>query len=141
MNRIELLPAIDVTGGRAVRLSSGVVDDRSWADPAQVARSFEEAGARWVHLVDLDRAFGRGNDDELLARVMNEVDVAIQLSGGIVSRGDVEAALEAGPDRVNIATQALDDLDAVRDAIDIRPARLGLSRCARRASRGAGHLA
>lgn len=118
MNRIELLPAIDVTGGRAVRLSSGVVDDRSWADPAEVARSFEEAGARWVHLVDLDRAFGRGNNDELLARVMNEVDAAIQLSGGIVSRADVEAALGAGPDRVNIATQALDDLDAVRDAID-----------------------
>lgn len=118
MNRIELLPAIDVTGGRAVRLSSGVVDDRSWADPAEVARSFEEAGARWVHLVDLDRAFGRGNNDELLARVMSEVDAAIQLSGGIVSRADVEAALGAGPDRVNIATQALDDLEAVRDAID-----------------------
>ncbi|WP_082162936.1 HisA/HisF-related TIM barrel protein [Cellulomonas flavigena] len=118
MNRIELLPAIDVTGGRAVRLSCGVVDDRSWADPAEVARSFEEAGARWVHLVDLDRAFGRGNNDELLARVMSQVDVAIQLSGGIVSRADMEAALGAGSDRVNIATQALDDLDAVRDAID-----------------------
>ena len=118
MNRIELLPAIDVTGGRAVRLSCGVVDDRSWADPAEVARSFEEAGARWVHLVDLDRAFGRGNNDELLARVMSQVNVAIQLSGGIVSRADMEAALGAGSDRVNIATQALDDLDPVRDAID-----------------------
>ena len=62
MSVLELLPAIDVSGGQAVRLSSGSVDVGSWGSPIDVARSFDEAGARWVHLVDLDLAFGRGEN-------------------------------------------------------------------------------
>ena len=76
MTILELLPAIDVTGGQAVRLSSGSVDVGSWGSPIDVARSFDEAGARWVHLVDLDLAFGRGENSELLARVIRETPVA-----------------------------------------------------------------
>ena len=118
MTILELLPAIDVTGGQAVRLSSGAIDEGSWGSPIDVARSFHEAGARWVHLVDLDLAFGRGENSELLARVIREVPVRVELSGGITSRGAIEAGLAMGPERVNIATQALDDIDVVCEAID-----------------------
>lgn len=118
MTILELLPAIDVTGGQAVRLSSGSIDEGSWGSPVDVARSFHEAGARWVHLVDLDLAFGRGENSELLARVIREVPVRVELSGGITSRAAIEAGLVMGPERVNIATQALDDIDAVFGAID-----------------------
>ena len=118
MTILELLPAIDVTGGQAVRLSSGSIDEGSWGSPIGVARSFHEAGARWVHLVDLDLAFGRGENSEMLARVIREVPVRVELSGGITSRAAIEAGLAMGPERVNIATQALDDIDAVGEAVD-----------------------
>ena len=118
MTILELLPAIDVTGGQAVRLSSGSIDEGSWGSPIDVARSFDEAGARWVHLVDLDLAFGRGENSELLARVIREVPVRVELSGGITSRAAIEAGLAMGPERVNIATQALEDIDAVCEAVD-----------------------
>ncbi|KSW10601.1 bifunctional 1-(5-phosphoribosyl)-5-((5-phosphoribosylamino)methylideneamino)imidazole-4-carboxamide isomerase/phosphoribosylanthranilate isomerase PriA [Schaalia odontolytica] len=118
MTILELLPAIDVTGGQAVRLSSGSIDEGSWGSPLDVARSFDEAGARWVHLVDLDLAFGRGEHSEMLARVIREVPVRVELSGGITSRASIETGLAMGPERVNIATQALDDIDAVGEAVD-----------------------
>ena len=118
MTVLQLLPAIDVTGGQAVRLSSGSVDAGSWGSPLDVARSFHEAGARWMHLVDLDLAFGRGENSELLARVIHEVPVRVELSGGITNRGAIEAGLAMGPERVNIATQALGDIDTVCEAID-----------------------
>ena len=107
MTVLELLPAIDVTDGQAVRLSSGSVDAGSWGSPLEVAHSFAEAGARWVHLVDLDLAFGRGENSALVARVIREVPVRVELAG-----------LALGPERVNIATQALGDIDAVCEAVD-----------------------
>ena len=118
MSVLELLPAIDVTGGQAVRLSSGSVDVGSWGSPIDVARSFDEAGARWVHLVDLDLAFGRGENSELLARVIRETPVRVELSGGITSRAAIEAGLAMGPERVNVATQALARIDDVCEAVD-----------------------
>ena len=116
MTVLELLPAIDVTGGQAVRLSSGAIDEGSWGSPIDVA--FHEAGVRWVHLVDLDLAFGRGENSELLARVIHEVPVRVELSGGITNRAAIEAGLAMGPERVNIATQALGNIDAVCEAIE-----------------------
>jgi len=112
MSVLELLPAIDVSGGQAVRLSSGSVDVGSWGSPIDVARSFDETGARWVHLVDLDLAFGRGENSELLARVI------VALWGGITSRAAIEAGLAMGPERVNVATQALARIDDVCEAVD-----------------------
>ena len=144
MTVLELLPAIDVTDGRAVRLSSGTVDAGSWGCPVEVARSFAEAGARWVHLVDLDLAFGRGENTALLARVIREVPVRVELSGGIASRGGIEAGLAMGPERVNIATQALDDIDAVCEAVDTFGERVAVcldvrgDRLAARGGRGEG---
>ena len=126
MTILELLPAIDVTGGQAVRLSSGVIDEGSWGSPIDVARSFDEAGARWVHLVDLDLAFGRGENSELLARVIREVPVRVELSGGITSRSAIEAGLAMRPERVNIATCAAVDTFGERVAVclDVRGDRL-----------------
>lgn len=118
MTVLELLPAIDVTDGQAVRLSSGSVDAGSWGSPLEVAHSFAEAGARWVHLVDLDLAFGRGENSALLARVIREAPARVELSGGIVSRAAIEVGLALGPERVNIATQALGDIDAVCEVVD-----------------------
>lgn len=144
MTILELLPAIDVTGGQAVRLSSGSVDEGSWGSPIDVARSFNEAGARWVHLVDLDLAFGRGQNSELLARVIREVPVRVELSGGIASRSAIEAGLAMGPERVNIATQALDDIDAVCEVVDTFGERVAVcldvrgDRLAARGGRGEG---
>lgn len=144
MTILELLPAIDVTGGQAVRLSSGSIDEGSWGSPVDVARLFHEAGARWVHLVDLDLAFGRGENSELLARVIREVPVRVELSGGITSRAAIEAGLAMGPERVNIATQALDDIDAVFGAIDTFGERVAVcldvrgDRLAARGGRGEG---
>ena len=103
MTVLQLLPAID---------------DGSWGSPIDVAHSFHEAGARWVHLVDLDLAFDRGENSELLARVIHEVPVRVELSGGITNRDAIEAGLAMGPERVNIATQALGNIDAVCEAID-----------------------
>ena len=118
MTVLDLLPAIDVTDGQAVRLSSGSVDAGSWGSPLEVAHSFAAAGARWVHLVDLDLAFGRGENSALLARVIREAPARVELSGGIVSRAAIEVGLALGPERVNIATQALGDIDAVCEAVD-----------------------
>ena len=145
MTILELLPAIDVTGGQAVRLSSGSVDEGSWGSPIDVAHSFDEAGARWVHLVDLDLAFGRGENSELLARVIREVPVRVELSGGITSRAAIEAGLAMGSERVNIATQSLDDdIDAVCEAVDAFGERIAVcldvrgDRLAARGGRGEG---
>lgn len=144
MTILELLPAIDVTGGQAVRLSAGSVDEGSWGSPIDVARSFDEDGARWVHLVDLDLAFGRGENSELLARVIREVPVRVELSGGITSRAAIEAGLAMGPERVNIATQALDDIDSVCEVIDTFGERVAVcldvhgDRLAARGGRGEG---
>ena len=144
MTVLELLPAIDVTDGQAVRLSSGSVDAGSWGSPLEVAHSFAEAGARWVHLVDLDLAFGRGENSALLARVIREAPARVELSGGIVSRAAIEAGLALGPERVNIATQALDDIDAVCEAIDTFGERVAVcldvrgDRLAARGGRGEG---
>ncbi|MBS4999208.1 MAG: bifunctional 1-(5-phosphoribosyl)-5-((5-phosphoribosylamino)methylideneamino)imidazole-4-carboxamide isomerase/phosphoribosylanthranilate isomerase PriA, partial [Actinomyces sp.] len=144
MTILELLPAIDVTGGQAVRLSSGSIDEGSWGSPIDVAHSFVEAGARWVHLVDLDLAFGRGENSELLARVIRKVPVRVELSGGNTSRAAIEAGLAMGPERINIATQALDDIDAVCEAVDAFGERVAVcldvcgDRLAARGGRGAG---
>jgi phosphoribosylanthranilate isomerase len=105
-----LLPAVDVAGGRAVRPVQGEVGigtaDR---DPRDAALEWLAGGASWIHLVDLDAAFGRGSNAALLAAVIGELDVDVQLSGGV--RGDeaLERALATGCARVNLATGALED--------------------------------
>ncbi len=108
--RLELLPAVDVADGKAVRLVQGEAgSETDYGDPLDAALAWQSAGAQWVHLVDLDAAFGRGSNADLLARVVGTLDVAVELSGGIRDDESLERALATGCRRVNIGTAALED--------------------------------
>lgn len=118
MTRLELLPAVDVAEGRAVRLVQGELGtETAYGPPLEAALAWQEAGAGWVHLVDLDAAFGRGSNRELLAEVVGRLDVAVELSGGIRDDASLEAALATGCARVNLGTAALEDPDWTAGAI------------------------
>jgi phosphoribosyl isomerase A len=113
-----LLPAVDVTAGQAVRLVQGEAgSETGYGDPLEAALRWQRDGAEWVHLVDLDAAFGRGDNRELLAGVVRKLDVAVELSGGIRDDESLDAALATGAARVNVGTAALEDPDWVRRAI------------------------
>lgn len=105
-----LLPAVDVAHGQAVRLVQGEADsETSFGDPLAAALDWQEAGADWIHLVDLDAAFGRGSNRELLEEVVGRLDVNVELSGGIRDDESLRAALATGCRRVNLGTAALED--------------------------------
>ena len=115
---LELLPAVDVAGGQAVRLVQGEAgSETSYGDPLEAALQWQNDGADWVHLVDLDAAFGRGSNRELLASVVGRLDVHVELSGGIRDDASLVAALDTGCARVNLGTAALESPDWVRSAI------------------------
>jgi 1-(5-phosphoribosyl)-5-[(5-phosphoribosylamino)methylideneamino] imidazole-4-carboxamide isomerase/N-(5'phosphoribosyl)anthranilate isomerase len=116
---LDLLPAVDVSGGLAVRLTQGDTQtEESFGSPMDAAQTWITAGAEWIHLVDLDAAFERGNNQSLIQEVVAECkEVKIQLSGGIVDQHSLEAALATGATRVNIATPALANIDWVKQAI------------------------
>jgi phosphoribosyl isomerase A len=110
--RLELLPAVDVVEGRAVQLVQGVAGtERVFGDPVEAALRWQREGAAWIHLVDLDAAFGRGHNRELLARVVGSVDIPVEMSGGIRDDPSLGAALATGCRRVNIGTAALEQPD------------------------------
>ena len=108
---LELLPAVDVADGKAVRLTQGEAgSETDYGDPVEAAMTWIQAGAEWIHLVDLDAAFGRGNNRAIMREVVNAASsVKIELSGGIRDDASLEAALEAGATRVNLGTAALED--------------------------------
>jgi 1-(5-phosphoribosyl)-5-[(5-phosphoribosylamino)methylideneamino] imidazole-4-carboxamide isomerase/N-(5'phosphoribosyl)anthranilate isomerase len=107
---LVLLPAVDVADGQAVRLVQGEAGtETSYGEPLAAALAWQQAGAEWVHLVDLDAAFGRGSNRELLASVVAALDVRVELSGGIRDDASLAAALATGCERVNIGTAALED--------------------------------
>ena len=108
--KLELLPAIDVKDGLAVRLVQGELSETSkYGHPLEVAAEFVEAGAQWIHLVDLDAAFGLGSNAELLERVIKSVDLKVELSGGIRDDESLRRALATGCTRVNLGTAALEN--------------------------------
>lgn len=118
MTSLELLPAVDVAGGQAVRLVQGEAGSEThYGEPLAAALAWQNAGAQWIHLVDLDAAFGRGSNRDLLAEVVGKLDVAVEMSGGIRDDGSLAAALATGCRRVNIGTAALEDPAWVRRAI------------------------
>jgi phosphoribosylanthranilate isomerase len=118
VSSLVLLPAVDVAGGQAVRLVQGAAgSETSYGDPLEAALAWQSAGAQWVHLVDLDAAFGRGANAELLARVVGKLDVKVELSGGIRDDGSLERALSTGCARVNIGTAAMENPGWVREVI------------------------
>lgn len=109
MSYLELLPAVDVTEGRAVQLAQGVAgSERVYGDPLAAARRWQDAGAEWLHLVDLDAAFGRGENRRVLAEIVGALDIKVEMSGGIRDDASLEAALATGCRRVNIGTAALE---------------------------------
>jgi phosphoribosyl isomerase A len=118
LSSLTLLPAVDVAGGQAVRLVQGAAgSETSYGDPVRAALAWQEAGASWVHLVDLDAAFGRGSNAELLAEVVGKLDIEVEMSGGIRDDASLERALATGCARVNIGTAALENPSWVRSVI------------------------
>jgi 1-(5-phosphoribosyl)-5-[(5-phosphoribosylamino)methylideneamino] imidazole-4-carboxamide isomerase/N-(5'phosphoribosyl)anthranilate isomerase len=108
--KLELLPAVDVKGGQAVRLVQGELGSESnYGAPLEAALDFQRAGAEWIHLVDLDAAFGIGSNADLLADVIGRLDIAVELSGGIRDDESLRRALDTGCKRVNLGTAALED--------------------------------
>lgn len=107
---LQLLPAVDVVNGQAVRLLQGEAgSETSYGDPAEAAANWADQGATWIHLVDLDAAFGRGSNHQLLARIVRQVGVRVELTGGIRDDTSLRRALDAGAARVNIGTAALEN--------------------------------
>lgn len=116
---LQLLPAVDVVNGQAVRLLQGEAGtEQSYGAPEDAVAHFVADGATWIHLVDLDAAFGRGSNHELLARMAAEVPVKVELSGGIRDDASLERALEAGATRVNLGTAALENPEWTARAIE-----------------------
>jgi phosphoribosyl isomerase A len=113
-----LLPAVDVADGQAVRLVQGEAGtETGYGEPREAALQWQRDGAEWIHLVDLDAAFGRGSNAELLAGVVGELDVRVELSGGIRDDASLERALSTGCARVNLGTAALEDPEWCATAI------------------------
>lgn len=112
MPTLQLLPAVDVSQGRAVQLVQGIAgSERIFGDPVEAALRWQAAGAEWVHLVDLDAAFGRGDNRQVLTDVVGVLDIDVELSGGIRDDAALRAALGTGCRRVNIGTAALERPD------------------------------
>ncbi|MFF5794143.1 bifunctional 1-(5-phosphoribosyl)-5-((5-phosphoribosylamino)methylideneamino)imidazole-4-carboxamide isomerase/phosphoribosylanthranilate isomerase PriA [Paeniglutamicibacter sp. NPDC012692] len=115
---LELLPAVDVADGQAVRLVQGEAgSETGYGDPLEAALAWQNAGAEWIHLVDLDAAFGRGHNTEILRRVAEELTIKVELSGGIRDDESLERALEFGATRVNLGTAALENPEWTARAI------------------------
>lgn len=109
-DKLVLLPAVDVADGKAVRLVQGEAGtETDYGSPIDAAHDFEARGAEWIHLVDLDAAFGRGSNSDLLNQVVKAVDIKVELSGGIRDTESLERALDTGAERVNIGTAALEN--------------------------------
>jgi phosphoribosyl isomerase A len=110
MSYLELLPAVDVKDGRAVRLVQGELSaETAYGNPLEVALEFQAAGAEWLHLVDLDAAFGRGENSALLSEVVGNLDIKVELSGGIRDDESLRRALATGCTRINLGTAALEN--------------------------------
>jgi phosphoribosylformimino-5-aminoimidazole carboxamide ribotide isomerase/phosphoribosylanthranilate isomerase len=109
MKELVLLPAVDVRAGKAVRLVRGELSAESqYGDPLEAALAFQEAGAKWLHLVDLDAAFGTGENQEVLREVIAKLDLQVELSGGIRDEDSLTRALATGCARINLGTAALE---------------------------------
>lgn len=110
MTRLQLLPAVDVQGGQAVQLVQGIAgSEKVFGDPLTAALRWQREGAEWIHLVDLDAAFGRGSNAEVIAEITATVNLKVELSGGIRDDASLARALATGCRRVNIGTAALEN--------------------------------
>lgn len=109
MSYLQLLPAVDIADGQAVQLVQGIAGtEKHFGDPIEAALRWQAAGAEWIHLVDLDAAFGRGHNRELQAEIVGRLDIHVEMSGGIRDDDSLQAAMASGCRRVNIGTAALE---------------------------------
>lgn len=110
MPHLELLPAVDIVDGQAVRLFQGEAGtETGYGDPLQAALSWQEGGAKWIHLVDLDAAFGRGANTEIIEKIVGMLDIKVELSGGLRDDESLKRALDTGCARVNLGTAAIEN--------------------------------
>lgn len=118
MESLVLLPAVDVQNGQAVQLVQGVAgSEKVFGDPLAAAQRWQDDGAEWIHLVDLDAAFGRGSNADTIAEIVGAMNLNVELSGGIRDDASLERTLETGCRRVNIGTAALENPDWCVDVI------------------------
>lgn len=115
---LQLLPAVDVAGGQAVRLVRGELGSQtSYGPPVEAALQWQSDGAEWIHLVDLDAAFGNGSNQATLTEVIGRLDIKVELSGGIRDDESLARALATGCSRVNLGTAALENPDWCRRVV------------------------
>ncbi|ALC06275.1 1-(5-phosphoribosyl)-5-[(5-phosphoribosylamino)methylideneamino] imidazole-4-carboxamide isomerase [Corynebacterium deserti GIMN1.010] len=113
-----ILPAVDVVNGQAVRLDQGAAGtEKSYGSPVESALKWQEQGAQWLHFVDLDAAFNRGSNHEMMAEIVGKLDIDVELTGGIRDDASLERALATGARRVNIGTAALEKPEWIADVI------------------------
>jgi phosphoribosylanthranilate isomerase len=119
MKPLELLPAIDIKNGKVIQLSSAVSRSNTvMVEPLEVIQRFSSAGSKWIHLVDLDAAYGTGENAKLIKHLVQMSQVDIQLSGGIANQKSLDAALATSAKRVNISTAGLEDIDWIKNVIE-----------------------
>lgn len=125
---LSLLPAVDVQGGQAVQLTQGIAgSEKTFGDPLAAALRWQNAGASWLHLVDLDAAFGRGSNAELIASIAGSLGLNVELSGGLRDDASLERALATGCRRVNIGTAALENPQWCEKVIAEHGDRIGIA--------------
>ncbi len=118
ISQLDILPAIDIKDGQAVRLVQGELSaTTTYGLPVEVANDFVSQGTKWIHVVDLDAAFGTGNNFELIREVIGNVDIKVELSGGIRDDASLERALSTGCKRVNLGTAAIENPDWTAEVI------------------------
>ncbi len=119
MKPLELLPAIDIKNGKVIQLSSAVSGSSTvMVEPLEVIQRFSSAGSKWIHLVDLDAAYGTGENAKLIKHLVQMSQVDIQLSGGIANQKSLDVALATTAKRVNISTAGLEDIDWIKNVIE-----------------------
>lgn len=127
MNKLILLPAVDVSNGQAVRLVQGELGSETvYGSPLEAALNFQEQGAEWIHLVDLDAAFGKGNNFSLLKEVVEKLDVKVELSGGIRDDDSLNNALSTGAKRINLGTAALENPEWTKKVIKLHQDKIAI---------------
>ena len=127
MNKLILLPAVDVSNGQAVRLVQGELGSETvYGSPLETALNFQEQGAEWIHLVDLDAAFGKGNNFSLLKEVVEKLDVKVELSGGIRDDDSLNNALSTGAKRINLGTAALENPEWTKKVIKLHQDKIAI---------------
>ena len=119
MRPLILLPAVDVSDGKAVRLVQGELGtETTYGSPLDAALLFQTQGAKWIHLVDLDAAFGKGNNFEIINEVIKKLDIDVELSGGIRDDESLARALKTGATRINLGTAALENPEWTKKVIN-----------------------